>query len=317
MELSPEALAVIGKVQKLLALANGNMNEHEAASASQKALDLLAAYNLDMTTVEKNTGNVGKRSDTRLGGGLYQWQRTLWHSVSELHFCMYWYIKGTRKGQKYEHRILGRQENVLGCKLMAEYLQQAIERLARERVGNDGSQFFTKASISFREGCAARITARLRDLREQRLAEDRRRKSEEAARAKHPGSAPGTALVLQDTIDAERDANMDFLNGEGWSARQRASRAEAEAAYEKEMAKRRQWEIDHPEEHARNEEARRKEYERAQKEEARKASRRKGVTTHRTRAYKGDADAYWEGYAKGKDVGLDQQVDHNPPRDLE
>lgn len=313
-ELSPEALKVIEKVQKLLALAGNNPNEHEAAAASQMALNLLAAYNLDMVSVEKNSHKTGKRSDTKLSGGLYRWQRDLWYHVSQLHFCMYWSIKGTRRGQTYEHRILGRQENVIGCKLMAEYLQATIERLARERVDGNAREFFTKSSISFREGCASRITERLATLRAERLEEDERKRREEATRTRHPAAAPGTALILADAIQAEEDANNDYLRGEGWSARRRAQRAAAEAAWQAQLAAAAKWAEEHPEEHAAKLEQERKENERFAKEEARRAKRRKGVTTHRERAYKGDAGAYWEGWDKGKDVGLDTQISSNPAR---
>lgn len=313
-ELSPEALKVIEKVQKLLALAGNNPNEHEAAAASQMALNLLATYNLDMLSVENNKDKTGKRSDTKTSGGLYRWQRDLWYHVSQLHFCMYWSIKGKRKGQTYEHRILGRQENVIGCKLMAEYLQATIERLARERVGNNAREYFTKSSVSFREGCASRIAEKLADLRRERLEADERKRKEEAARARHPSAAPGTALILADAIQAEEDANNDYLRGEGWSARRRAERAAAEAVWAANEAKVRQWEKDHPEEHKANQERAAKEQARFDKEEARRAKRRKGVTTNRGRAYKGDANAYWEGWDKGKDVGLDTQISSNPAR---
>lgn len=305
-DLSPEALTVIAKVQKLLNLAGNNPNEAEAASASAKAMELLAAYNLDMTTVERNSGKKGgKRAAQYTKGGLYKWQRELWQAVAKLHFCMYWYKAGMYKGSKYEHKILGRHENVISTNLMAEYLQTTIDRLARERVNGDGSQLYTRSSISYREGVAARVTERLNDLRRQRIAEDEEKRKEDAMRSRHPGAATSNALVLADAIQSEEDANNDFLYGkeEGWHAQQRAERIarrlNAEREAEAALRAQEQWELDNPEEAA------------LRRAEAMDASAVRASLTYRGSYYKGDASAYNEGYRKGNDVGLDKQVDHN------
>ncbi len=312
-ELSAEALAIIGKVQKLLQLAGNNPNEHEAALASAKAMQLLEAYNLDMMTVERNSGKTGKRSDTKMKGGLYPWQRRLWQEVCQLHFCMYWSIKGIGAGQTYQHRVLGRHENVIGAQTMAEYLQQTVERLARERVGNNGAEFFTRANISFREGMAERLVERLRQIRWQREAEDEM-KAAEAAKA-NPGAS--RALVLADVRQRENDANWDHLYGEGYSAKQRAAREKAEREYkeavDRAQREREQWIADHPEEHEAQLIAEAKARAKRERDEARKAARRK-PTIYTAPKYKGDYHAYGEGYRKGADVGLDQQVAHNPAK---
>jgi hypothetical protein len=100
--------AVIEKVRKLLALANGNDNEHQAEAAANKARELLEAYNLDLAHISKSAGNGGyaPRDKQVLRGGLYQWQRDLWNMTATLNFCKYWYIRGTRAGSQYEHELL-------------------------------------------------------------------------------------------------------------------------------------------------------------------------------------------------------------------
>lgn len=313
-DLTPEELAVISKVEKLLRLAGNNPNEHEAALASEKAMQLLEAYNLDMMILEKNSGKTGKREDTKFSGGLYPWQRSLWNAVAELHFCKYWFIKGLRAGQQYQHRVLGRQENVVAMRVMAEYLQQTVERLARDwaKETNQGSPF-TKSAISYRDGLSYRLVERLKTLRAERIEADERKKREDAARARHPGSAaPGTALVLVDVIQAEEDANNDHLYGEGWSARRRAEREKANREYDERMAAQEKWQRENPEEYARQQAEQKKRSDEWWKREEKLAKRRKGVTTQRNKAYKGDSNAWYEGKAKGDDIGLDQQVGHNP-----
>lgn len=304
-ELSTEQLSVIEKVQKLLSLAGNNPNEHEAAAASAKAMQLLEAYNLDMMLVERNSGKTGKREDTKFMGGLYPWQRQLWNAVAELHFCKYWYIKGLQKGQTYQHRVLGRHENVVSTRVMSEYLQQTIERLAREWAGSS-QQYFTKPAVSYRDGMAARLVERLRVLRQERLDADERKRREDATRARHPGAAPSTALVLADVLQAEEDANNDYLYGEGWSARVRARRAELQAEADAELAKEKAWREANPELAAAKDAKEKAEWDAYMKKNARRNSH---YTAPR---YKGDANAYWEGHAKAKDIGLDQQVSHDP-----
>lgn len=306
-ELSTEQLSVIEKVQKLLALAGNNPNEHEAAAASAKAMALLEAYNLDMMLVERNSGKTGKREDTKFMGGLYPWQRQLWNAVAELHFCKYWYIKGLSKGQTYQHRVLGRHENVVSTRVMSEYLQQTIERLAREWAGH-GSQYFTKSAVSYRDGMAARLVERLQRLRQERLDADERKRREDATRARHPGAAPSTALVLADVVQMEEDLNNDHLYGEGWSAKQRANRARWQAEAQAELDKQAAWELANPVEAAAKKAKEKAEWDAYIKKNANRNSR---YTAPR---YKGDANAYWQGHDKGNDIGLNQQVGHDPAK---
>lgn len=304
MNLSPEAIAIIEKVQKLLALAGNNPNEHEAAAASSKAMELLNAYNLDMLIVERaqKTGS-GKRSDTKLAGGLYKWQRSLWEEVSKLHFCMYWSIKGMTKGSSYEHRVLGRQENVIGTKVMAEYLQQTVERIAREWAG-DPVRYFAKPTISFREGMATRLCERLAKLQREKMADGKRSAS---------NGPPGTALVLADVAQSETDANYDHLYGQGWSARRRAAQAAADAEYVKQRAAAEAWQKANPEEYAQQQAEAARRSEEYWKKEARNAKRRKGVVRMGP-SYKGDSDAYWAGRDRGDEISLNRQVDQNDTR---
>lgn len=317
----PEIQKLLSRVEKLLALAANNPNEAEAASAAAKAQDLLAAYQLDMSALEATDGKKhGRREEKKLKGGLYKWQRDIWHNVAQLNFCLYWFIRGLRKGQSYQHRLIGRTSNVVGTKIMAEYLEQAIERIARERYENDPARYFSKAGIAYREGMADRICARLQERRREQMEEDRRKAREQKARTSHPGSAPSTstALTIVDVTKSEWDGNAEFEydleHGPGEYARMMALRAQYRAEQQAEQdaieAERLAWIAANPEEHARQEaakaERKRKEDERERKREERNARRRKG-TSH---SYKSDVrhDDYWEGRERGDDVSLDQQI---------
>lgn len=323
----PEIQKLLARVDKLLALAANNPNEAEAASAAAKAQDLLAAYQLDMSALELADGKKhGRREEKKLKGGLYQWQRDLWHNVAQLNFCLYWFIRGLRKGTNYQHRLIGRTSNVVGTKLMAEYLEQAIERIARDHYDNNPSRYFSKAGIAFREGMSARICQRLRDRRREQIEEDRRKAAEQKARASHPASAPSTstALTVVDVTRTEHDANAEFeydlQNGPGEYARMMklrvVYRAEQQAEQDAIEAERLAWIAANPEEHARREAAKaeqeRKDAEREARREARNAKRRKGTE----RPWKSGVrhDDYFEGLERGDDVSLDQQIGNRQDR---
>lgn len=318
----PEIQKLISRVEKLLALAAHNPNEAEAASAAAKAQDLLAAYQLDMSALEAADGKRhGRREEKKLKGGLYKWQRDIWNNTARLNFCLYWFIRGLRKGSSYEHRLIGRTSNIVGTKVMAEYLEAAIERITRERYDNDPSRYFSKAGIAFREGMADRICARLQERRREQEAEGARKAREQKATASHPGAAhsTSTALTIVDVTKSEWKANEEFeydlQNGPGEYARMMALRAAywAEQKVEQDAieAERLAWIAANPEEHARREAAKeeheRKEAEKAAKREARNAKRRKG-TGHTYRGNDVRHEDYWEGRDRGNDVSLDQQI---------
>lgn len=305
-DLSIEALAVIEKVKKLLALANGNANEHEAEAASTKAMDLLAAYNLSMAVIDRPSSD---RKDQKRKGGLYSWQRDLWKAVCELNFCMYWADRGLVKGSSYEHRILGRQENVISAEVLADYLQHTIERLAQAWAKQNGyNSVFVREAIAYREGMADRLCSRLQRLRLDRLAEDERKQREANSRPSAPGL---NALVLASVINSEQDLNTDYLNG--WEpgtaaakrARSEAWYAEIRAKNEAERQARDAAELANPELKAARlaEEAR--EQARWDKKYGGRTYRERAPTAREQRSY---LSSHTEGYRKADDIGLDKQV---------
>lgn len=230
-EMSPAALAAIEKVQKLLALANDTRgNENEAQSALDLAHRILEQHNLDVASVEAHNKAPGaKRDDAKSAGGLYKWQRKVWEETAKLNMCMYFSIKGLEAGSKYEQRFIGRPENVLMTRLMGDYLQTTIERMAAEWAKDQGYQSrFVRDAIIYREGMADRICDRLSSMRWERVQESRRQ--EEAARAARQPGEPGTGLVLASVVQSEDDLNQDYLRGwePGTTARRRA---ESEARY--------------------------------------------------------------------------------------
>lgn len=331
-ELSQEAQDAIRRVEKLLRLAAKNSNENEAAAATAKAQEILIQYNLDMATVEANSGaSSGKREDAKVKGGLYHYQRDLWRAVADLNFCMYWnmyvwdkdkqrikrlkvddkYVEGKgwrpvyerikkTGGYRFEHRVVGRVVNVTLTRTMAEYLEQTIERLTRERVGNP-SEYFTAWAVSFREGMAETIVDKIYERRKHALAEEKRKARDEARRASEAGTkgmSLSTALTISDVRKSEHAANYDFLHGEGAYARKMQREAEYAEAERLEEERYTKWAKANPEEARKLEEA------------ERKRRRSYGPRDYSDRKLdKRDWGAFKAGTEAGKKVGLDPQTD--------
>lgn len=307
--LDAETLAVIQKVEKLMRLAGANPNEAEASSAMAKATELLAAYNLDLSVVEANSGDKGKRAEEKLEGGFYQFERDLWSRIAQLNFCFYW-SQHTRTQDgliknkivtRRQHRLVGRTVNIAATKAMAGYLLQTIERMTQERLRDNGNHVRSRWATSFREGMAQRIAEKIWDKRQAYLAQERREAEEaakKAAAAGMAGASSGTGLALATFTKSEADANTDFIYGEGTAARWAADRArrakaqaEAEAAYTA-------WAKAHPEEAAK------KEAEERKRERARSSRYRGGSSGKEV-----DYGAYRAGYEKAEGVSIDLQAE--------
>lgn len=310
--------AIIDRVRKLLALAERKQgNEAEAAAAAAKAQELLALYNLSMSTVEQSPQD-GKREDARVRGGMYHYERDLWRAVAELNFCFYfhswrWRTQSTKYGpvqrRQFMHRVVGRQVNSQSTIAMSGYLQQTIERLCRERLatshapGDINSQYFSSWAVAFREGAAERVMEKLRDRRRDL---EQKQAAEAKARAARAGASTATALTLQGLAEQEADANTDFLYGEGTSAKRAARQAERAKAEEEADAAATAWAAANPEEAAAQA---KKEAAESRKYWARRANSRTRYRAPDGREVRQNSGAYAEGWDAGAKVGLDPQTE--------
>ena len=165
------ALTVVGKVRKLLALARGGGTEAEAENAAQRAHTLLAAHNLTLADVAEKPA-WGDRVVDRdcVDGSRELWPAQVWHATAALYFCEYFYARVLAPDDPerllgLRHNVVGRRHSVRIAKLMAEYLVDATNRLAREhglRVQPEERRSYRK---SFRIACAARLAARIWERR--------------------------------------------------------------------------------------------------------------------------------------------------------
>jgi hypothetical protein len=318
-ELTPEMLKVIDRIQKLLNLAAKNPNKEEAEAAAAKAQDLLTQYNLDAAIVERTQGiKDGAREELKMRGGFYKWQADIWSAVAELNFCLYWtqdyfvpqkprHIAEGRSSQRRQkrHRLIGRIVNTTATKVMAQYLEQAIEKSVRDTLNITHKEQFSNYANSFRKGAAEELIDKIGKRYRERLKDDRAKAAMAKAaagkaEAQASGASSSMALTLSDYVQSEEDANQDFMHGEGYSAKRRAREAEYAREQAEREAAQTAWAKANPEEAAKQEAERRAENE---------AYWRK----HRSRGGSGPRDktdygAYSRGREAGKKISIDPQM---------
>jgi len=191
-EKNPEDIdAVIRKIQKILSRTKEGRGatDEEADTAMKIAQSLMAKYNLDMATVDaagSGPGDVAEASvrveEKSAARVRFKWQRELAKYVAEANFCLHiirmeykrdqddYYVYGTdgRRITRAVHRFIGRKANVITTQLMFDYLCRAVE----DNVPiNDKGERFSRASSSWKEGCAAKLCERLASRREDLMAE--------------------------------------------------------------------------------------------------------------------------------------------------
>ena len=167
---------LIERVRKLLSLATHNSNENEAAAAAEKAAALLAEHNLVMAELhEPGADDRMEESweDDRAGE---RWVGLIYDGVAHLNMVLAlhgrpWrggrtWIKvgrgqyqsgGDRPAHGHMHILIGTRANVEVTRLMAEYLVEAVERVAQA----DKSLRGVRAKNAFKFGCAMRLRQRL------------------------------------------------------------------------------------------------------------------------------------------------------------
>jgi hypothetical protein len=324
--LTPEQAKALETAEKLFRLAGKNPNKHEAEAATAKAMKILEDLNLDMSVIEQGGTEKAKRSDEKMKGGLYKWQRELWKAIADLHFCFYWsmynydpnkkniyqsrlYGERVMGGYRFEHRVVGRSVNVIAVRNMAQYLEQTIERLTRDHIDNEyyysnmskGQAYYTNYATSYRSGIAEEVIGKIYDRRQSILNEEKRKQREAEERAAQAGMASasdGRSLTLSSVAKSEEEANYDFLNGDGAYAKRAARIADAARRQREAEEEYARWAAANPEE-ARKAEA-----------EARKNRRRTSWNAGTARPKDNrDWSAYKAGRRAGEGVSIDPQAE--------
>lgn len=178
---------IIGKIQKLLALAADPANEQEAAAAAAQAQVLLFKYKLSLSELKDASNRDGKYGGIKLrfksARAIPQWKRQLAVIVSSNNFCRTFFLKSI-VGSRYEAALqfIGEEEDAQACAYLFEYLTQTLEKLSEKGWDNRLQYLQTfKRSYSSRDGitwknsfyfgACAIISERMRAARRQSVKE--------------------------------------------------------------------------------------------------------------------------------------------------
>ena len=209
--------AVVARVRKLMNLSkDGAASENEQEIAASHAQRLMMEHNISVAMVEASHDTstvVRRKKEGHVGHAMYEWQEDLMARCATTSFVTVTNTVTTAQGTGRAgtaHRVkgyvlVGREENVVSCRIMFDYLRTTTERLAREYAGP--GRALSNEAMSFKKGCAARVGSRLLTRHREALAAQRAA-SECAAKT---GNA--LTIIMEDFAEAEACANEDFKLG--------------------------------------------------------------------------------------------------------
>ena len=156
---------IIDRIKKLIALAqNAGASENEAATAMQKAQDMLARYNLsiEQVSITKQEADI---IEERLVESNFQyiWIRDLVKSIGRLYFCRGFILNDNKKKVCC---FAGQPHNVAIAKDMLTYLVDTINRLKKIKCieANVENSLHRNWQWSFSLGAAKRLAERLNTM---------------------------------------------------------------------------------------------------------------------------------------------------------
>ncbi|MHC5862132.1 DUF2786 domain-containing protein [Nostoc sp.] len=148
---------IADKIRKLFALSQ-SPNEAEASAAAAKAQEMLTRYNLSIASLQDWTPQPLEEEVIRQFKRMTSWKFILLSGVCWGNYCCA-ITRHYHSGSKMI--ILGRKVNIVSTRIQFEYLEQTIERLAKQAVGD---RAFRNA---FKLGAANRLVNRILENREQ------------------------------------------------------------------------------------------------------------------------------------------------------
>jgi hypothetical protein len=152
--------SIVEKIKKLLALADGNQNEHEREVAMQFAMNLLAKHNLTMNQIECD---ISMMSTSEVDGDfrLEPWIRRILQAACKLYYTEFYIghrIDYIRHCQISVPVFIGSAENIAVTMDVATWLVNSV-RKESNRIYKDSYE-----RRSFRLGAADRLVERALEM---------------------------------------------------------------------------------------------------------------------------------------------------------
>ena len=177
---------VKARIAKLLAMAENNGNEHEAAQAAGRARRLMDQYQLDRMDVEQTASDFGYEYAGESYAFMPRWKNWLATAVAEFNNCQARLVQAPSGGLKPRYRIRweGYAEDVTLCLAMFEYFTAVIDTAtSKDQLYRGYTRYNARVGTVFKEYMTSTLTERLRALMTQREAEA-------------PATSTGTGLAV-------------------------------------------------------------------------------------------------------------------------
>lgn len=157
MQETVEVGSISQKIRKLLALAEGNKNEHERDAAMKLAMELLSKYNLDLASIKEGTDNF-EVIEVKVFLKLDPWIRYVLHAACKLYYTSY-FMRPEFRGYFHDRKewhptFVGSADNVEVTLDVAEWLINSI------RLESNYLFFEPYERRSFRLGAAHKLYER-------------------------------------------------------------------------------------------------------------------------------------------------------------
>lgn len=188
--------AILEKIRKLLALAEGNANEHERDVAMKFAHELLAKHNL---TISEVNDNADKFDTVEIEGDfkLEPWVRSVLRAACTLYYTTFYMSKRYsffRQTPILVPIFVGMEDNIAVTVAMSYWFIDSI-RLESNRLYRDNYQ-----RRSFRLGAAQKLYERALEL-------------VEAEQSQEQSKTAGTSLmVIRNNLETANEKHMASLN---------------------------------------------------------------------------------------------------------
>lgn len=162
------------RIAKLLAMAENNGNEHEAAQAAARARKLMDQYQLDRMDVEQTASDFGYEYAGESYAFQPRWKGWLASAVAKFNDCQCRLVRvpsdGARK--RYRTRWEGYAEDVTLCLAMFEYFTTVVENAtSKDQLARGYKRYNARVGTIFKEYMVSTLSERLRVLMAQRQTE--------------------------------------------------------------------------------------------------------------------------------------------------
>jgi hypothetical protein len=184
---------IIEKIQKTLRLAeNAGATPAEAERAMSQVNKLLAKHNLSLADLATTQETI--REDLIVEFQNTPAVRRIANAIAQLYFCEYLFFKGTNR-----HLFVGEQANVATTAGMVEFVLEIMSRGSKNAAKTAMFKTPSAAKTAYIHGFADAVVYRAFTLVEENRA--------------HRGNSTGTgtALVLADQYEKEKEANQALI----------------------------------------------------------------------------------------------------------